>query len=86
MPVGDFPTAVHVPAHFFYDTVNFDPNALRLAIEVAGPGQILAGSDYPHQIGSLSKMLENLRALDLSPGDRERILGGNAAQLLGISG
>ena len=31
-------------------------------------------------------MLENLRALDLSPGDRERILGGNAAQLLGISG
>src|SRR5262249_49188256 len=41
---------------FYYDTVNFDPNALRLAIEFAGPSQLLAGSDYPHLISSLDKM------------------------------
>ncbi|HEX9705349.1 MAG TPA: amidohydrolase family protein [Gemmatimonadales bacterium] len=67
---------------FFYDTVNFDPGALRLAIEFAGAGQILAGSDYPHRIGSLGSMLEVLRGLDVPAEDRAAILGGNAARLL----
>ena len=38
---------------FYYDTVNFDQGALKLAIEFAGADHILAGSDYPHQIGSI---------------------------------
>ncbi|HUJ13327.1 MAG TPA: amidohydrolase family protein, partial [Thermoanaerobaculia bacterium] len=36
---------------FYYDSVNFDPRALQLAIDFAGADHILAGSDYPHQIG-----------------------------------
>ena len=48
---------------FYYDTVNFDPAALRLAIEFAGVDHILAGSDYPHQIGSLDKMVESFGPL-----------------------
>jgi aminocarboxymuconate-semialdehyde decarboxylase len=67
---------------FYYDTVNFDPGALRLAIEFAGAGQILAGSDYPHRIGSLRSMLDVLRSLDLTAEHRAAILGGNAARLL----
>ena len=70
--------------HFYYDTVNFDPRALRLAIEFAGAGQILAGSDYPHQIGSIPRMLESIRGLGLPPADQAAILGGNAARLLGV--
>ena len=68
---------------FYYDTVNFDPAALRLAIEFAGVGQILAGSDYPHQIGSIPKMLGAIRGLGLPAADETKILGGNAAKLLG---
>jgi aminocarboxymuconate-semialdehyde decarboxylase len=69
---------------FFYDTVNFDPHAIELAIEFAGPNQILAGSDYPHQIGSIPKMLSSIAALREDEDVKRRILGGNAARLLGL--
>ena len=69
---------------FYYDTVNFDTAAQRLAIEFAGVDQILAGSDYPHQIGSIPKMLSSLRSLTLTETERANILGGNAARLLGL--
>ncbi|MES2178175.1 MAG: amidohydrolase family protein [Gemmatimonadota bacterium] len=64
-----------------YDTVNFDVDALELAIKFAGADHILAGSDYPHAIGSIPAMKKALLALDVSDGDREKILGGNAARL-----
>ena len=71
--------------HFFYDTVNFDLNALRLAIDFAGVNQILAGSDYPHLIGDLEKMNESIRGLDLTPEDEAKIFGGNAKRVLGLA-
>ncbi len=70
--------------NFYYDTVNFDPNALQLAIDFAGEDRILAGSDYPHQIGSLEKMLESIDALNLTAAAKANILGKNAARLLGL--
>ena len=69
---------------FYFDTVNFDPRAIELAINFAGADHILGGSDYPHQIGSIEKMLKSIRALNVSEDDKQRILGGNAAQLLGL--
>lgn len=67
---------------FYYDTVNFDPAALRLAIDFAGTDRILAGSDFPHQIGSLRSMVESLAQLRVSEDERAAIAGGNAARLL----
>ena len=63
---------------FYFDTVNFDVKALRLAVDFAGASQILAGSDYPHQIGSIPLMKESLAQLLVSDAEREMILGGNA--------
>ena len=68
--------------NFYYDTVNFNPQAIHLAIQFAGVDRILAGSDYPHQIGSIPKMIDSIRALDLSEDDTAKIFGGNAARLL----
>jgi len=68
---------------FYFDTVNFDPDALMLAVQFAGADHILAGSDYPHQIGSIPKMLDAVNRLPVSPAEREGIAGRNAANLLG---
>jgi aminocarboxymuconate-semialdehyde decarboxylase len=69
---------------FYYDTVNFNPDAIEFAIKFAGVEHIMAGSDYPHQVGSIPKMLSSLQAINATSDDRQRILGGNAATLLGV--
>ncbi|HYL73314.1 MAG TPA: amidohydrolase family protein [Bryobacteraceae bacterium] len=70
--------------NFYYDTVNFNPRALELAISFAGVDHILAGSDYPHQIGSIPRMLESINALSISEAEKTAILGGTAARLLSL--
>ena len=62
--------------------MNFDPACLRLAIEFAGADHILAGSDYPHMVGSIPKMLTSIRSLNLPKEEEAMILGGNATRLL----
>jgi len=69
---------------FYYDTVNFDPRALDLAIEFAGVDHVLAGSDYPHQIGSIPRMLESIGGLGVSEADKAAIFSTNAARLLNL--
>jgi aminocarboxymuconate-semialdehyde decarboxylase len=69
---------------FYYDTVNFDPACIELAIAFAGVDRIMAGSDYPHQIGSIPKMLQVLRGLDVPESDRRKLMGENAARILGL--
>ena len=70
---------------FYFDTVNFDVRALELAIAFAGADHILAGSDYPHQIGSIPAMLDAMQKLPISDADRAAILGLNAAKLLSLA-
>lgn len=70
---------------FYYDTVNFNPDAIEFAVRFAGADHILAGSDYPHKIGSIAKMLDSLRRIDVGDDDRRNILGGNAARLLALA-
>ena len=67
---------------FYYDTVNFNPSALRLALDFAGPDRILAGSDYPHQIGSIPLMISTLDHFDAPANVKEKIRHDNAARLL----
>jgi len=64
--------------------VNFDVKALEFAIDFAGTEHLVAGSDYPHQIGSLEKMLSSINQLDITTAEKADILGGNAARLLGL--
>jgi len=69
---------------FYYDTVNFDLKALQLAVDFAGADHLVAGSDYPHQIGSLEKMVSSIEKLNISSKNKEAIYGANASKLLEI--
>ena len=81
--ISRFPSA-YLKEMFYYDTVNFDVKALQFAIDFAGADHLVAGSDYPHQIGSMEKMVSSLNQLAISEEDRAGILGDNAARLLGL--
>ena len=70
---------------FYYDTVNFNLAALQLAVSFAGPEHILAGSDYPHQIGSIPSMLDAIANLPVTEDERRGIVAMNAARLLGLT-
>ena len=72
----------HYLKNFYFDTVNFDRRAIELAVAFAGADHVLAGSDYPHQIGSIPRMLETIRELDIPEQDKIAIFGGNASRLL----
>ncbi len=69
---------------FYYDTVNFNPACLRLAVDFAGPDHVVMGSDYPHMIGSLEKTKSSIAAMELSAEAEALVQGGNAAGLLGL--
>ena len=69
---------------FYYDTVNFDINALQFAIDFVGGEHLLAGSDYPHLIGNIPKMLTSIEQLEISDEQKAGMLGENAARLFGL--
>ncbi|HWC98606.1 MAG TPA: amidohydrolase family protein [Candidatus Sulfopaludibacter sp.] len=74
----------HYLKQFYYDTVNFDKKSIELAIAFAGTDHILAGSDYPHMIGSIPQMKESIAGMAISDADKAAIYGGNAARLMGL--
>jgi aminocarboxymuconate-semialdehyde decarboxylase len=67
----------------YYDTAVFSPVLLRRLVEDVGVGHVLLGTDHPFELGDRAP-LETVRALGLPEADERRILGGNAAELLGL--
>ena len=69
----------------YYDTMVFSPEGIRhLAAEV-GASQLMVGTDYPFP-WTKTAVDEVLATPGLSDAERVAILGGTAAQLLGIKG
>jgi 6-methylsalicylate decarboxylase len=71
--------------HFWYDTVNGNPWALRCTQEAVGADRILLGSDYPFWRDEAYKLcVDYVGETGLWTGDVDLILGGNAQKLFGL--
>jgi len=75
------PPSEYIRSNFYFDTVNFDPRAIRFAADFAGAAHVLAGSDYPHQIGSMRQMREAIDSAGLTAAEKKQVLAANAASL-----
>jgi aminocarboxymuconate-semialdehyde decarboxylase len=78
------PTAYLKGGQLYFDTIVFTPEALRHLIAETGSGQIMIGTDYPFPWTGAEVDLV-LNTPGLSDDERIAILGGTAAQLLGIA-
>ena len=68
---------------FTYDTIAHAPEPLRYLIDLVGTDRVMLGSDYCFDMG-YERPVKAVTALKLSRNDEEKILGGNAARLLGL--
>ncbi|HEY8356400.1 MAG TPA: amidohydrolase family protein [Ramlibacter sp.] len=68
----------------WFDSVVYDPGALRFLIDTVGLAQVVAGTDYPFDMGDydLARLVSTVP--DLDEAGQAAILGGNARKLLGI--
>jgi len=67
----------------YFDTVVFEPRALRFLCDVAGADRLMLGSDYPFGIGDLDPVNVVDNTL-LTGAERSAILGGNAARVFHV--
>jgi aminocarboxymuconate-semialdehyde decarboxylase len=70
----------------YFDSLVYTPEGLRHLIEEVGVSQVMLGTDYPFDMGAYEPERLIAAVPGLTEEDRERILGGNAARLLGLEG
>jgi aminocarboxymuconate-semialdehyde decarboxylase len=69
---------------FYFDTITFDRDMLRNLIDKWGDDHVVLGTDYPFDMGEVDPigLIESVARLGRA--EKNRIMGGNAARLLGI--
>jgi aminocarboxymuconate-semialdehyde decarboxylase len=80
---AEYPDPLDGFRRLYFDTVLFDPRALRFLCDVAGADKVVLGSDYPFPIGDP----EPRRIIDetsLTEAERRVILGETAARIFHI--
>lgn len=79
----------HLPGDYlsriYVDTVVHDAGVLRFLIDSMGADQVLAGTDYPFEMGEDDPVGLVDSVPGIEPAQREAILTGNVRRLLGLS-
>jgi len=66
----------------YYDTCVYDPVTLQTLVAAVGADHVLMGSDYP--VGEMQPVAFIEQTPGLTAKDKEKITGGNAAELFGF--
>ena len=67
----------------YVDTMGFNPDTIRFAVETLGSAQVVVGSDWPIMpIAARARVDDALHRAGLDPRDQEAVRGGNAMRLL----
>lgn len=67
----------------YFDTITHHLPALEYLVKAAGSDHVLMGTDYPYDMGE-EDPVGFVRSLSLPEADKEKILGGNLRELLGM--
>ena len=73
--------ASHQLQEIYVDTATPSDLALAAALAVFGPGRMLFGTDSPPMVPLKMKGLKMMDHIGMSPQQREKVMGGNAARL-----
>jgi len=68
---------------FYFDSIVHSVTALHYLVQVVGADRVVVGTDYPMAMGDFDPV-SKVKQLDLTDGEREKILGGNAARALNL--
>jgi aminocarboxymuconate-semialdehyde decarboxylase len=69
---------------FYYDTIIHNAEAFEYAVKTLGANHIVYGSDYPYDMGYLTKAVGIPGLSRLSKAEQEMILSSNAKNLYGL--
>jgi aminocarboxymuconate-semialdehyde decarboxylase len=71
-------------SRFYFDTCIFDREALEFLIRTMGSDHVMLGTDYPTPMIDAGQVSAINGIEGLTAEDKEKVLGGNAARLLGL--
>jgi aminocarboxymuconate-semialdehyde decarboxylase len=73
---------------FYVDTADHPASTLKCVLDFFGPERLVLGTNYPYGPEEGRMLIKNSLAaidgLNLSKNDKEKVLGGNAAEILGL--